>query len=283
METLSLPDLAFSADPELCNRCGRCVADCIAGILTLPANSGPVQLIPEKSGQCYQCQHCMAVCPHGAISILGRDPQESLPLTGNLPSPQSMEILMRGRRSNRSYKRENIPLEQIQELLDIANAAPTGHNSRAVLWTVIDDRSKLDVFRDKLLDGIEKATARGAIPPGREWFASFPRAWKEEKVDILFRGAPHFVVTSAPRNVATPVVDGVIALSYFELLAHTRGIGTIWDGLAYWAINELVPEAREWLGIPEDHVISYCMAFGLPKITFPRTVQHTPPQVNWVQ
>jgi len=188
---------------------------------------------------------------------------------------------MRGRRSTRSYKRENVPSEQIREMLDIANASPTGSNSRSVHWTVFDDRSKLDGFREKLLNGIEKVAASKTLPPERASFAGFPRLWREEKVDILFRGAPHLVVTSVPRNARTPLVDGIIALSYFELLAQTRGIATVWDGLAYWAITEFVPEAREWLGIPEDHVICYCMAFGLPKTPFQRTVQHMPPLVNW--
>jgi nitroreductase/NAD-dependent dihydropyrimidine dehydrogenase PreA subunit len=276
-----LPDLAFSVDPELCNRCGRCVVGCPAEILTL-ASEGPVQLIAEKSDRCYRCQHCLAICPHAAISILGHNPQASLLLAGNLPSPHSMEVLMRGRRSNRSYKRENVPSEQISEMLDVASAAPTGRNCRGVHWTVIDDYSKLDVFRDRLLNGIEKASAAG-LPPGRESFANYPRAWKEDKIDILFRGAPHFVVTSASRNMATPQVDCIIALSYFELLANTRGLATVWDGLAYWTLTELVPEACEWLGIPEDHVIGYCMAFGLPKIPFQRTVHHTPPEINWIK
>jgi len=135
------------------------------------------------------------------------------------------------------------------------------------------------VFRDRLLDGID-AAAKG-LPPKLAGFAGFPKAWRENHVDILFRGAPHFVVASAPLDAATPQVDCVIALSYFELLAHTRGIGTVWDGLAFWAITEVVPEAREWLRIPEDHVIGYCMAFGLPRISFARTVQHASPEVNY--
>ena len=104
-----LPDLAFSVDPELCNRCGRCVVGCPAEILTL-ASEGPVQLIAEKSDRCYRCQHCLAVCPHAAIFILGHNPQASLLLAGNLPSPHSMEVLMRGRRSVRasSHGTENI-------------------------------------------------------------------------------------------------------------------------------------------------------------------------------
>jgi len=278
METL--PDLAFSSAPDLCTRCGRCVADCPVKILTLPAE-GPAQMILEKSGSCFRCQHCLAICPHGAISILGRNPQESLPLAGNLPAPRAMEALMRGRRSTRSYKQENVPAEQIREVLEIAGAAPSGCNCRKVHWSVIADRAKLDVFRDKLLKGIEEAVAKGTLPPERKAFVSFPRAWREEKVDILFRGAPHFVATSAPRDAVTPQIDGIITLSYFELLANARGIGTVWDGLMYWALTQVVPQAREWLEIPADHVIGYCMSFGLPKVPFQRTVHHPSPAIHW--
>ena len=239
-------------------------------------------MVDDGASKCYRCQHCLAICPHGAISILGRKPEASLALQGNLPTPLAMEALIRGRRSTRLYKEENLPREQIQEMLEIAAAAPTGRNSRCVRWVAIDEREKLAVFREKLLNGIDEKAAREELPPGREGFANFPKAWRESRNDILFRGAPHFLVACVEKDAATPQVDAVIALSYFELLAHTRGVATVWDGLAYWAMTELVPEAREWLGIPENQLIGYCMAFGLPRIPFARTAQHTPAPIRWV-
>lgn len=29
--------------------------------------------------ECWRCQHCLAVCPQGAISIFGKKPEDSLP------------------------------------------------------------------------------------------------------------------------------------------------------------------------------------------------------------
>jgi len=72
----------------------------------------------------------------------------------------------------------------------------------------------------------------------------------------------HFLVASAPQAVVTPTQDCLIALSYFELYARVNGVGTVWDGLATLAVTQLVPVARQWLGIPDDHVVGYCMAFG---------------------
>ena len=122
----------------------------------------------------------------------------------------------------------------------------------------------------------------GSFPPGMEFYANFIKMWEEEQVDFLFRGAPHFLIASAPKNVATPVEDCLIALSYFELFAQTLGVGTVWDGLAKWTINDLLPEFRHRLGIPDDHVIGYAMAFGRPAVQYARTTQHGPAQIHRV-
>ena len=122
----------------------------------------------------------------------------------------------------------------------------------------------------------------GSFPPRMEFYANFIKMWEEEQVDFLFRGAPHFLIASAPKNVATPVEDCLIALSYFELFAQTLGVGTVWDGLAKWTINDLLPEFRHRLGIPDDHVIGYAMAFGRPAVQYARTTQHGPAQIHRV-
>lgn len=50
-------------------------------------------------------------------------------------------------------------------------------------------------------------------------------------------------------------------------------IGTLWDGLAKWAITDIVPEMQKKIGIPEDHQIGYVMLFGKPAVKYFRTVQ----------
>jgi nitroreductase len=82
------------------------------------------------------------------------------------------------------------------------------------------------------------------------------------------------LVTSAPQSVASPIQDCLIALTTFELFAQTLGVGTVWDGLAKWVIDDLMPEFRIRLGIPDDHVIGYAMVFGKPAVHFARTAQH---------
>lgn len=53
--------------------------------------------------------------------------------------------------------------------------------------------------------------------------------------DNLFRGAPHLLIASSPKTAPSPEADCFIALTYFELLAASMGLGTVWSGLAKWA------------------------------------------------
>lgn len=270
--------LQFQVDQQKCTRCGLCAEDCVARVIEMPHYPA----IPaEKEGGCYRCQHCFAVCPTGAVSILGLKPEESLPLTGDWrPDPAKLETLMKGRRSVRRYREENLEPELMQRLLDVAWHAPTGINSRQVLLTVIDDRDKLADFRAELMSGLSKLVRENALPEQLGFFAEFVRLWEEQGVDVIFRGAPHLLIASAPGQVASPLQDCMIALSYFELFAQANGVGTVWDGLAKWAIADLVPESRARLGIPEDHQVGYAMAFGRPAVSYARTVQHGPALIN---
>lgn len=270
----------FAVNQNTCIKCGLCASDCPATIIEL--NGGFPAIAPEKEASCYRCQHCLAVCPVGAISILGKKPIQSLPLS-NLPTPLQMETLLRGRRAVRRYREENLDPSLIQKLVDVACQAPCGMNSRQVRFTVVDDRTRLAKLRDELLEQICAMAREDSFPPGLEFFKHFLRQWEERGVDFLFRGAPHLVVASAPASVVTPVQDCLIALSYFELYAASQGVGTVWDGLAKAAIDDLFPQFKTHLGIPEDHVVGYAIAFGKPAVQYARTVQHGPAQVHYVR
>lgn len=264
--------LDFSINQSTCTRCGECVADCPSRIIAML--DGVPAILPEKEANCYRCQHCLMICPTGAVSILGLKPSDSRPLRGNLPDPDALETLIKGRRSVRRYKPENLDPALMQRLLDVANHAPTGMNSRDVLFTVVDDREKLATLRGTVMAGLSRLVRDGLLPEGMEFFADFVRVWEEKGADILFRGAPHLLIASAPRTAASPVPDCLIALSYFELFAQSLGVGTVWNGLTKWAINDLLPEIRHDLAIPDEHVIGYAMSFGLPALQYHRTVQH---------
>jgi nitroreductase/NAD-dependent dihydropyrimidine dehydrogenase PreA subunit len=268
--------LQFSVNEQRCTQCQLCAKDCPALIIDA---SGIPLISAENEAKCYRCGHCLAICPTGAIAILGYNAEQSAPLAGNLPTAEQMETLIKGRRSVRHYLDANLPKQEIDDLLQVAWHAPTGHNTQEVHFTVIDDKDALARFRDKVYDGLEARIQREGLPVNRAFFADFVRLWREKNVDVLFRGAPHLVVASSPQMPTTPAYDCLIALSYFELYAQTKGIGTVWNGLLSWAINELVPGLTHELGIPQGHQFGYAMVFGPPAIHYARTINRGPAKV----
>jgi nitroreductase/NAD-dependent dihydropyrimidine dehydrogenase PreA subunit len=264
--------LNFIVNHQTCTRCGQCVADCPAHIIAM-ADGWPV-IAPEQEAACYKCQHCLTVCPTGAVSILGLKPAGSSPLAGGYPAPDTVEMLMKGRRSVRRYKDENLDPALLQHLLEVAGHAPSGMNSRQVRFTVVDDKDKMAKLREEVMSGLVKMVHDNALPEGLSYYADFIAMWEKNRWDVIFRGAPHLLITSAPKSVASPLPDCLIALSYFELFAQANGVGTVWNGLAKVAINDLLPGIRERLGIPDDHLIGYAMAFGRPAVHYARTTQH---------
>jgi nitroreductase/NAD-dependent dihydropyrimidine dehydrogenase PreA subunit len=264
--------LQFEVDAELCAACGLCADDCPTKIINM--ETGQPAIAPEREENCLRCQHCMAVCPSGAISIMGVRPEQMQPVPERFPDLPALETLIRGRRSVRHYKDENVDPVVLAHLLEVAWQAPTGKNDRQVQLTVVDDREKMAALRAKVMRGIGSLAEKNAMPEKLAFFANFARKWEEHGTDIIFRGAPHLLIATAPASCATPTADCLIALSTFDLFAQAHGLGTAWVGYGNWAIDVLVPEVKQELGIPADHVFGYCMIFGMPAVQYARTVLH---------
>jgi hypothetical protein len=99
------------------------------------------------------------------------------------------------------------------------------------------------------MEGIREAIVTSNLPPGSEFFDSILDAWDNGQ-DIVFRHAPHILIVSSPDYVPSPEPDAVIALSYFELLAQSVGLGTTWCNLAEWAVASIIPDMKRKLNIP---------------------------------
>jgi nitroreductase/NAD-dependent dihydropyrimidine dehydrogenase PreA subunit len=262
--------LYFTVSEELCTRCGECALDCVMGIIEQDGDRLP-RIRPENEGSCLRCQHCLAVCPTGAISIHGRDPAGSDVLDPNgIPSLESMLRLVRGRRSVRRYQNENVDPALIRRLLQALANVPTGSNRQELTFTVIADGESMRRLQEQARSSLA-AGAATQLPQG-DWFRdNIVPIFLDKGPDIIFRTAPHALFVSAPLAEIGAPVDVVLALAYFEMLAHTAGLGTVWCGLLK-ALLEMAPELKERVGLPADHFY-YPMLFGLPAVRYHRTVQ----------
>ncbi|GAB6193581.1 nitroreductase family protein [Desulfocastanea catecholica] len=273
--------LDFTIDVETCIGCGQCASDCPAMIIGM--ETGLPTIAEDLESFCIRCLHCVAVCSEGSVSLLGYGPEEGRAFSAEkMPQAEQVEMLIKGRRSIRNYQDKNIDAAVIDKLLEVAGHAPSGHNDRELLYTLVDDKGTLYDLREEALAGLEQLIKEKKLPEGMEMFEDVIKAWKSSGRDILFRGAPHLLIVSAHKESASPLHDCIIALSTFELYAASRGIGTLWNGLATLTITELVPSLQKRLGIPDDHRIGYVMGFGYPAIRYERTINRGKPLVNRV-
>src|SRR5512145_1514432 len=135
--------LAFEVKQSACKRCALCVKDCPANLLELDASGFPA-VVRGREDTCIGCQHCLAICPEGAISVNGMRPENSLSIVAKaLPKFEQMNLLVRARRSVRQYRHEDVDPNLIQRLLDALAHSPTGVNARGLTFTVVSERTAL--------------------------------------------------------------------------------------------------------------------------------------------
>lgn len=262
----------FKVDNEKCIGCNQCVVDCPVMILEMK-NRLPI-LPPKKEQFCISCMHCFAVCGEGAISIDDHIPSdENIVNKDILPNGEQVAELIRGRRSVRRYQDRNLDKDVIDDLLFMANQAPTGRNRRGLNFGVVYDKEVMADLREKVISSLELHVENETLPEVYGGFGKFPAAWREHGIDVMFQKAPHLLVVSAhEEEVVTPIQDATIAMTTFELYAQSQGLGTLWNGLATLLFKDICPELMPLLNIPENHNLCYIMCFGHPSLRYKRVV-----------
>ncbi len=236
----------ISIDKNKCIHCGLCVKDCMSKCISFDSDNYPI--FNDEEGHCLGCQHCLAICPVGALSFDNKNPDKSQKV--NYGKSEDLEGLIKSRRSIRFFKNENIDAERLAKIKEILPFVPTGRNIDDLHFTFVETKVKMDEIR--------KIT--------------------EEKIggsNIIYRTSTAMLVISVNKQKAAftcDMVDPIIAMSYVDLYAQSLGLGTLWCGLAYNAL-QTVPEVYSMLKIPKEYTPSYVMLLGIPDVKYARTIQ----------
>lgn len=268
-------DFNFKCDIDKCTGCGLCTKVCGTSVLHVIDGVACMDPVTEVGWDgCFRCQHCLAVCPEGAISILGKDPADSLP-PPSMDLSGAMDALMVNRRACRRFKDENVDPETIAQMLKILENVPNGSNKQLMEFTLIDDKDECRKFREAAHREME-ALAKCGIYPGKFDRHDYELMEKWEVLrnpgDMLFCNAPHLLMIHSPKNQGCWQVDPIIASTYFELLCASRNIGCIFMTFPLGALEKM-PQIKALLEIPEDHYVACVMGFGYPEIQYQRGVQ----------
>lgn len=270
----------FTVDTDKCERDGVCVAECPVRIIELKDDGGVPRPVEGAGALCINCGHCVAACPHGALSLKTQPVEDCEPIQEDLlPSAEAVAHFLKSRRSIRTYRQKPVEKETLEQLIDVARFAPSGHNRQPVSWMVIHDPGE-----SQRLAGFVIEWMRHTIDAQPEMADSLNlervvAGW-ENGLDPILRGAPHVIVAHAPKTLMPAPPACTIALSHLELAAYAQGLGACWAGYFNAAANQWKP-MREALALPEGDAPFGAMMIGFPKFEYHRIPKRKPARIAW--
>jgi nitroreductase/NAD-dependent dihydropyrimidine dehydrogenase PreA subunit len=267
-------------DESKCKQDGFCVRDCPRAIIRLKDKQSYPQLVPGSEPSCLICGHCVAVCPHGALSHKMVPIEDCPPIQKELIIDEAQVVqFLRSRRSVRAFKDQPVEKEKIQKLIEIARYAPTASNTQLVEWLVFNERDTIKAFAQMAADWARDLLAKDPQAAKNPFIPRIVAAW-DAGYDAVLRNAPAMVVASAPKEDLNGTVNLTLALSYLELAAPSMSLGTCWAGLLKGALLGW-PPLQKAIGLPEGHSHHYPMMLGYPKAKYFRLPRRKPPKITW--
>ena len=272
----------FVVDQDKCKQDGICVAECPMAIIELKDKNSLPNPTEDAEELCINCGHCVAVCPQGAMSLRKMNSEQCPPVRKDwLLNPEQVEHFLRSRRSIRTYKEQPVEREVLSKIIDIARFAPSGHNFQPVRWLVIYDSQEIRRLAALVIDWMRDLLEKGAPLAKALHMDRVVDAWGwESGVDRVCRGAPHVIVTHAPKEERTAPQACTIALAYMELAAPSFGLGACWAGYFNVAAN-VWPPMQEALDLPEGHASFGAMMVGYPKFRYQRLPLRNEARISW--
>ena len=196
------------------------------------------------------------------------------------------------RRSIRAFKKDPLPRELVEEVLQQAIKAPSAINLQPWEFICVAGEEKERLSRLLLKSYHERNIscspgAKGPLPTiisarGEQSVAAITPAL--EKMGLQFKD---FINEGSCRFYDAPVAIIIcmnrvfsprqyicigVALGYLTLAAHARGLGTCPNGL----IVSYEDQVREFLGVPDDQEIVLGVALGYPDGASPVNHVKTP-------
>ena len=269
-------------DESKCKQDGLCVRDCPTAIIRLKDKKSYPQMVAGGEKFCLTCGHCVAVCPHGAMSHKMVPFEDCPPIQKELVINEAQVVqFLRSRRSIRFFKDQPVEKQKIQRLIEIARYAPTASNTQLVEWMVFNDKDTTREFAKLAADWARALLEKDPQAAKMPYLPGIVAAW-DAGYDAVLRGAPTLIVASAPKKDPDGTVNITLALSYLELAAPSAGLGACWAGLLKGALLAW-PPLQEAIGLPEGHRHHYPMMLGYPKAKYFRMPERKPPKIIWKQ
>ncbi len=282
-------------DRGKCVKCRQCVNVCPVEYLAF--SNDEVSVNEDSIFGCIQCGHCMMICPENCIEIRGEaiSGDDIINFNGEISGFDSVNSLFTKRRSIRKFKKQEIPVETIDKIINAGATAPISLPPSEVKVLAINGFDKVQEFAAELAECYEKALkimnpfvlnlAKPFIGrANHKMFSEFilPLAKltvesRKQGKDLLFYDAPAVLVFYATE--ATDREDPILASAYASIAAESLEIGTCIIGSAAPLLAQS-KKLREKYGILKGETPVTAFILGYPDVNFRRGIKRRFKQVN---
>ncbi len=281
----------ITINSETCKNCQICVLTCPAKIFIADENK-KIEIIDNKRQTCLKCGQCMAICETKSIFVDELTYEKDFfEIEHHEQNFNEFNYLISTRRSVRNFKKQAVPKELLQKIIDSLSFAPYGSHIQSVEITIINNREIIEqglpimsAFYRKIEKWFANPFMKRMIKKraGIENFYTIqnhllPRI-KIGHYDLtngndnITRNAPAIILFHADKKSESHTEDAFIYATYAMLSAHALGLGATIIGLVPAALNK-EPELRKLFKIPENHETVVSVILGYPKIKYLRGIK----------
>lgn len=288
--------VSISIDQQQCAKDGICTRVCPKGILLQPGHLTIPEIVHKED--CISCGQCVAVCPQGALthSEFPKGSIHSIDRT-NVPNETQVLELLRTRRSIRAFRDKPIDKHIIEQLIEGARFAPSGHNSQSTEYMVVENKATLEQISQLTVNYFKFELKRFSNPFFRALVLAINRPLAESAIhelptfkkiiqkaheghDPVLCNAPALLIFHTRRNEGFAAVNADLALQNASLLAYSLGIGNFYPGYMMACCNR-TKHIETLLELPSEHKIFGALALGYPIPKFKQWIERRPAQVTW--
>ncbi|HUT82533.1 MAG TPA: nitroreductase family protein [Candidatus Bathyarchaeia archaeon] len=296
-------------DDDKCNNCGECEKVCPSKLFTKLTEKNRhdkiyrLYFFDDPYDFCVKCGHCIAVCPTEAI--LYEEAEAPFNFEGtkkleNILPYEEMIKLLRLRRSMRVFKKEEIPKEKIEKVLEAMRYAPSASNRQNWRYTVIRDKNEITYLSNEIArffkvarrllplkyliaPFLSKGARRRVLNPKSKIQLDKALQRMKNGEDIVFFDAPCVILLSS-REYTNGLAenDAGIALTYGMLAAQSLGLGTCWIGFAQRRLQNKI-KLRKHFKIQKGLNVHGVMIMGIPAVEYQRGPPRKDLKVNWFE
>jgi len=193
----------ITIDKKKCIKCGLCIEDCVSKCLEHDEEGSPIMKHEEC---CLKCQHCMMICPKGALTINDKAPENSEKV-----STDNILSLIKSRRSVRLYNNEELSAEELNKIKNMLPYIPTGCNSHGLHFSIVEKKSVMETLKTKVNTRFLKLLNNKVLSPLVKHFEVYKESF-EKGEDIVFRNAPHMCFFACKSTMCTTGSDNCTKL-----------------------------------------------------------------------